>query len=213
MTDVKICGLTRTEDVELACALGARYLGFNFARGSPRRVSVEAAADLAAAASPGIVRVGVFVDETAEEIRRAARAASLDLVQIHRTLCGGDLASTPRPVVAVSRVGVAGEEPPSDALLALCRAVLFDTASDGLSGGTGRAFDWEIVARRAWPVPVFLAGGLRAGNVGAAIAQVRPAAVDVASGVESAPGIKDRVRLARFFEAVREADEAHAKSA
>lgn len=212
MTDVKICGLTRPEDVELACALGARYLGFNFARESPRRVSVEAAADLAAAAAPGIVRVGVFVGETAEEIRRAARAASLDLVQIHRTLCGGDLESTPRPVVAVSRVGAAGEEPPSDALLALCRAVLFDTAG-GAAGGTGRTFDWEIVVRRAWPVPVFLAGGLRAENVGAAIALVRPAAVDVASGVESAPGVKDPVRLARFFDAVREADEAHAKSA
>ena len=109
MTDVKICGLTRAEDVEAACALGARYLGFNFAKQSPRRVTPKHAAALVRAAATGTLRVGVFVDESEDEIRRAVDAASLDLVQLHRPLEEEDLASAARPIVAVTHVGY--EEP------------------------------------------------------------------------------------------------------
>jgi phosphoribosylanthranilate isomerase len=208
-TEIKICGLTRPEDVALACELGARWLGFNFAAESPRRLGLDRARELALAslASPGTGRVGVFVRESLEEIRSAVDAASLDAVQVHRALLAQDVKDIPRPVFAVVRVAGAPLEVPAAGSLERCRAVLFDSASASGDGGTGRAFDWSILDGRRWPVPFFLAGGLTPENVGAAVARLRPAGVDVASGVESAPGIKDRERMVRFFEAVKEADE------
>lgn len=204
MTEVKICGLTRPQDVELACSLGAAYIGLNFASVSPRRVPIEAARELAAGVAPGVARVGVFVDESASDIREAIETASLDLIQIHRPLSESDL-DLPRPIIAVARVAGGAAEKTEERLLARCRSVLFDTAGD-LSGGSGKSFDWTVLEGRSWPVPVILAGGLTPENVGLGIARLHPAAVDVASGVESAPGVKDPSKLRRFFEAVREAD-------
>jgi len=210
VTDVKICGLRRREDVALACALGAAYVGFNFAAASSRRVAVRESRLLADAVSPGVSRVGVFVDESYEAIAEACEAARLDLVQIHRRLSEEDVRRVPRPVIAVSRVpasGGAGPVPlPAGDLLSRCRALLFDAEVEGQAGGTGIAFDWGALARLQLAVPVFLAGGLSAENVGEAVSRVRPRAVDVASGVESAPGVKDRDRMERFFEAVRRSD-------
>ena len=208
MTDVKISGLKRPEDVRLACELGARWLGFNFAAGSPRRLSLARAREAAGEAAPDVRRVGVFVDETVDEIRRAVEAASLDFVQLHRFLRPEDPREMPRPVFAVVHV-----PPPPEALrlpqaeaLARCGAMLFDAEAPQAAGGAGRTFDWAVLEGRSWPVPVLLAGGLGPENVGRAIARLRPAAVDVASGVESAPGVKDRSRMERFFRAVEEAD-------
>lgn len=206
MTDVKVCGLTRAQDVALACELGARYLGFNFSSASPRRLMLDAARRLADAAPPGVARVGVFVDESPEEMREAAEAARLDFVQLHRPLRPDDIDAAPRPIFAVARIGNTSPPPGAGGPLGRCRAILFDTAIAGVPGGTGETFDWALVAGTRWPVPVFLAGGLSPENVGAAIERVRPAAVDVASGVESAPGIKDSEKMARFFRAVEEAD-------
>ncbi len=206
MTEVKICGLTRPEDVVLACDLGAVYVGFNFAEASPRRVSLETARRLANAAAPGVVRVGVFVEESGTVIGEAVAAARLDLLQIHRPLSEADLERLPRPVIAVARVSGHATELPADEVLARCRSLLFDTAVPERTGGTGVPFDWSVLERRRWPIPVFLAGGLTAGNVGEAIARLHPCAVDVASGVEAAPGIKDERRMKQFFEAVRQAD-------
>jgi len=205
MTEVKICGLTRPRDVELACALGAAYLGFNFAAASPRRVSPSAARVLAAAARPAAVKVGVFVEETEAQIREAIEAAGLDLVQIHRPLREADL-ELPRPVLAVARLRNGSAAIPEERLLARCRFVLFDAALPGRPGGTGTTLDWNALSGRRWPVPWMLAGGLDPENVAAAIARARPDAVDVASGVESSPGVKDEDRMRRFFEAVRSAD-------
>ncbi|MEP7131553.1 MAG: phosphoribosylanthranilate isomerase [Acidobacteriota bacterium] len=206
MTDVKVCGLTRAQDVALACELGARYLGFNFSSASPRRLTLDTARRLADAAPPGVARVGVFVDEGPEEMRQAAEAARLDFVQLHRRLRSEDIDAAPRPIFAVARIGKGSPLPGAGGPLARCRAILFDTAVAGMPGGTGETFDWELVAGTRWPVPVFLAGGLSPENVGAAIERVRPAAVDVASGVESALGIKDSEKMARFFRAVEEVD-------
>ena len=205
MTQVKICGLTRREDVELACSLGAAYLGFNFAAVSTRRISIEASRELCREVSPGVVKVGVFVAESPAEIREAIEAAGLDLVQIHRPLQERDL-ELPRPVIALGRAGNGSPVIPADSLLARCRLLLFDAGSPERPGGTGSPFDWSALEGRRWPVPVLLAGGLTPENVGEAIGRVRPAAVDVASGVESSAGIKDESRLRRFFEAVRRAD-------
>jgi phosphoribosylanthranilate isomerase len=205
MTDVKVCGLTREEDVAAACALGAAYVGFNFSARSPRRVGLEAAPRLAGATMSGVRRVGVFVDEDYRRIEDAIEAASLDLVQLHRTLRREDLEQIPRRVLAVAHAG-RDEEIPPGALLERCAGILFDTAARDRPGGTGVPFDWFLLEGRTWPVPLFVAGGLSPDNVGDSIRQTRPVVVDVTSGVESSPGIKDRERMRRFFEAVKEAD-------
>lgn len=205
MTDVKVCGLTREVDVEAACALGAAYVGFNFSAGSPRRVSLEVGRRVAAVVREGVSRVGVFVDETYDEIAEAIDAAALDIVQLHRTLSAEDLERIPRRILAVAHAGRAEEIPPG-ALLERCAGILFDTAGSGRPGGTGIPFDWILVEGRRWPVPLFVAGGLNADNVGESIRRTRPGAVDVASGVEVSPGVKDHGRMRRFFDAVREAD-------
>jgi phosphoribosylanthranilate isomerase len=206
VTQVKICGLTEAADVRLACELGASYVGFVFAEASARRVGMEAARDLAGAVAPGVARVGVFVDESYALIARAIEEARLDLVQVHRLLRDEDLEAIAVPVVAVSRVGGSAAATPPPELLSRCRAILFDTAGDVSEGGSGRSFDWGLVAGRSLPVPLFLAGGLDPGNVGDAIRRVRPAGVDVSSGVENEPGVKDPEKMARFFEAVKQAD-------
>lgn len=208
MTEVKICGLTRPEDVSLACELGAAYVGFNFASVSQRRVTVADGRRLSDAAAPGVARVGVFVGESYESIAQICDAARLDLVQLHRALLPDDMLRVPRPVIAVARVGPAGVPLPPAAMLAGCRALLLDAAVPGRSGGTGATFDWSALEGLHVPVPFFVAGGLDADNVGEAVARLHPPGVDVASGVESAPGIKDRDRMARFFEAVRRSDAA-----
>ena len=207
MTEVKICGLTRESDVEAACSLGAAYLGFNFSATSLRRVTPERARDLAAAVSGAARRVGVFVEEGYSEIENAIEAASLDLVQLHRTLRAEDLQRIPRPVLAVAHAGREEEIPPGT-LLDRCAGILFDTDAAGVAGGTGIPFDWYLVEGRTWPVPLFVSGGLRPENVAESIRRTRPTAVDVASGVESSPGVKDRDRMRRFFDAVRKADAA-----
>jgi len=207
VTEVKICGLTRESDVDAACSLGAAYLGFNFSAASLRRVTPERARDLAAAVSGAARRVGVFVEEGYSEIENAIEAASLDLVQLHRTLRAEDLQRIPRPVLAVAHAGREEEIPPGT-LLDRCAGILFDTDAAGVAGGTGIPFDWYLVEGRTWPVPLFVSGGLRPENVAESIRRTRPTAVDVASGVESSPGVKDRDRMRRFFDAVRKADAA-----
>jgi len=202
MTTVKICGLTRPEDVEASVELGAALVGFNFVPTSPRCVSLDRARELAAAAPPWALRVGVFANESRDAIARAIQETPLDLVQLHRAVTEDDAAWCPLPIIAaVSAEGGTEDAPPREVLARLC-AVLWDS-----SAGRGALGDWSAVAtRRALPVRQFLAGGLHPDNVGEAIRSLRPDGVDVASGVESAPGVKDRALLARFFAAVREAD-------
>lgn len=204
MTDVKVCGLTREEDVRAACALGAAYVGFNFSALSPRRVPPARARSLAAAAR-GALRVGVFVDESYREIEGAVADVPLDLVQIHRPFVADDLKHVGARMLAVVRAG-RDEEIPSADLLRRCAGILFDSSTDTGGGGTGVPFDWSLLDGRSWPVPLFVAGGLHAANVADAISRTRPTAVDVASGVEASPGVKDLAKMELFFAAVREAD-------
>ena len=201
MTSVKICGLTRPEDVEAAGGLGAAYVGFVFAAASPRRVTVDQARSLAEACASGVLKVGVFADEEPSLVAEAVGAAGLDLVQLHRSLTEEDVAAMPVPVIAVARKTAEGFSLPRSEILVRCHALLFDA-----SEGTGAALDPGRLEEARGPVPVLVAGGLTAESVGATIRILRPAGVDVASGVESAPGIKDRGKLERFFAAVREAD-------
>ena len=200
MTPIKICGLTRVKDVRACRDLGAKYLGFNFSARSPRRIDPERAGDLREAAGDAI-KVGIFVDESPAEIRDAIFRMGLDAIQIHRELRPEDF-EFGLPVIAVTRVTGADATLPAAPLLSRARFLLFDTGCADAPGGTGLSFDWSILANRRLPVPFGVAGGLRPENVAAAIRQTRPDVVDVASGVESAPGIKDAGRLAAFFEAV-----------
>lgn len=198
---VKICGLTRPEDAWAAARLGADAVGFNFWPGSTRYVPPEVARAMVDRLPPFVAPVGVFVNQTEEEIRTAAAASGVRVLQLHGDE-GPDLcARMPLPVVKAIRVESARS---LDALGAYQVAAFLLDAPSGGFGGSGSTFDWSLLEGVAELGPVVLAGGLTPENVAAAVRAVRPYAVDVASGVESAPGAKDVARMARFIAAVRE---------
>ncbi|HEY4217648.1 MAG TPA: phosphoribosylanthranilate isomerase [Gemmatimonadaceae bacterium] len=207
--DVKFCGLTRAEDANHAVALGAAYVGVIFASG-PRLLSPERAAIVLADVPETVKRVGVFGEQSADEILSAARIAGLDVIQLH----GAHDASR----IAELRAGFGGEIWPvvrvaNDSLpanfaelVAQGDGVLLDALVPGVLGGTGVTLAWEALAAALAGVRgdtrVVLAGGLRPENVAQAAAAMSPDVVDVSSGVESAPGIKDHQRMRDFRDAV-----------
>jgi phosphoribosylanthranilate isomerase len=201
---VKICGITRREDALEAVRLGADALGFNFWPGSRRFIAPVAARAIVRALPPFVTAVGVFVDAGRDELLAAAAISGVRLLQLHGDeppALGLDL---PLPVLKAVRVN--GPE----ALAELVRwpgvaGFLLDAPGAGY-GGSGRTFDWSVAAEAARRATVVLAGGLTAENVGDAVRAVRPFAVDVASGVESAPGVKDPLELAAFIAAAKQAD-------
>jgi phosphoribosylanthranilate isomerase len=202
MTRVKICGVTRLADALQAARAGADAIGLNFYPGSPRRVSLETAAAIAAALPAGVCTVGIFVDAPRDEIAAVAERVGLDAIQFHGDespeLCGGWSRKTIKAVrVDGPQALAAAAAYPVDYLLA-------DAHVAGQPGGTGRRvpFEWLV------GVPserLILAGGLTPETVAAAVRAVHPAAVDVASGVESAPGIKDPEKVERFIANARTA--------
>ncbi len=199
---VKICGITRLEDALLAARLGADALGFNFWPRSKRYLPPEAAREITARLPPLVTSVGVFVDPTRDEVLRAIDAARLQVVQLHGDEPPELCAALPVPVVKAIRV----TDRHSLAALASYEVAgfLLDSASPGY-GGSGAAFDWGLAAEVARELPVILAGGLGPENVAEAVRAVCPWGVDVASGVEAAPGVKDPEKLRRFVTAAKEA--------
>lgn len=197
MTAIKICGLTRREDAEAAVMLGANALGFVLWPDSPRHTTVDAAAAIVRTLPPFVTPVGVFVDPSADDLARAA-GAGLRLAQIHGVVPGGSLALPVLRAVHLSGTDPDGIEPDVGD-----DTVLLDAHDPVRHGGTGRTVDWAraraIAARRR----IVLAGGLTPLNVGDAVATVRPYAVDVASGVETEPGIKDSLKIRAFINAVK----------
>jgi len=202
---VKICGITSVEDARTAVAAGADAIGFVFWPKSPRAVDVPTARAIASTLPPFVLRVGVFVDATPEEMRRIADEVGLDVVQLHGDESPEVVARAPRRAVKAVRVGPGFR--PQDALRydGAAAGLLLDTRVDeGAPGGTGRTFDWSAVRPvREGTSFLFLAGGLTPDNVREAIAAVRPDGVDVSSGVESAPGRKDPAKVRAFMDAVR----------
>jgi phosphoribosylanthranilate isomerase len=203
-TRVKICGITQLEDARLAVDLGASALGFNFFRPSPRYLAPEAAREIIGQLPPFVTAVGVFADEVdGERVARVARQAGVAVIQLHGPRFPGPgraLESWP----LIRAVAVRGDFKPADLARLKASAFLLDAFDATVPGGTGRTFDWSL-AREAKPYgTIILAGGLTPENVGEAIRAVRPFAVDVASGVESAPGRKDPAKLRAFFAAVEE---------
>lgn len=197
MTAIKICGITRPEDAAAAVDLGANALGFVLWPGSPRHTTTEAAAAIVRGLPPFVTSVGVFVDPSSEDLARAA-GAGLRLAQVHGTVPGGRLAL---PVLRAVHLGAADSDRIEPDVAD--DTVLLDAHDPVQHGGTGRTVDWMRARTIAVRRRIVLAGGLTPINVRDAITTVRPYAVDVASGVEAAPGIKDHMKLRAFIDAVR----------
>lgn len=204
-TRVKICGIGRLDDALAAARLGADAIGLVFAAQSPRSLSPEAAAAIAAALPPFVARVGLFLDAEAALVRAVCAAVPLELLQFHGSEPAAYCRAFGRPYLKAIAMG------DGDAAAAACArdypdaaALLFDAHATGGHGGSGRTFDWSRIPRDL-ARPVVLAGGLEPGNVAGAIAAVRPFAVDVSSGVEASPGIKDHGKMERFIDEVRRA--------
>lgn len=204
MTRVKICGITRIED-GLACAqLGADAIGLVFYAASPRCVSVAQARAIMAALPPFITTVGLFVDADPAEVSAVLGQLPLDMLQFH----GGESPSYcqgfNRPYLKAVRVKPGLDLVQYAAQYPHAKGLLLDAHVQGIAGGTGQAFDWNLIPARL-PLPVVLSGGLNPANVTEAIKQVHPAAVDVSSGVEATKGIKDAAKIAAFMQGVRNA--------
>lgn len=203
---VKICGLTNEADTRAAIELGADALGFNLFPGSPRCVDLDREAAWIAALPLFVVRVAVLVNVPLSEARRVAEHPAIDLVQFHgdedESYCA-EFARTGRSFVKALRVRDAASLEHADRFST--PHVLLDAHAESAYGGTGLRLDPTLAAatvRRFPSLHIFLAGGLRPENVAQAVREVRPYAVDVASGVESAPGRKDREKMAAFMAAV-----------
>ena len=204
-TRIKICGVTRAEDAAAAVAGGADAVGVIFAS-SPRQVSVEQAADVLSAVPPFVARVGVFVDAPTGLIRRAVESCGLTAVQFSGSETPEICDTVPVPVLKVIHVGTHFDSSAAEPYRGHAAALLLDTLSTDKAGGTSQHFDWRTVEADLGWAPTIVAGGLHPGNVGECVALLRPFAVDVSSGVESAPGIKDHDRIEAFCAAVRAAD-------
>ena len=198
---VKICGITRIEDAELAVALGAAALGFVFWPKSPRYVDPERARAIVAALPPFVTTVGVFVDQGPRLVNGVAARVGLGAVQLHGEESVEMLDQIDRPVVKALAMRAATRAADADAWPPRVR-LLIDAYDPEQRGGTGRTVDWNGAAAIASRRLVLLAGGLKPGNVAEAIRTVRPFGIDVSSGVESSPGVKDHARLRELFEAV-----------
>ena len=204
MTRIKICGLTREADVEAAVAAGADAIGFVFYAKSPRAVTPERARALARLLPPFVTPVGLFVNATDAELQAGIEALPNMLVQFHGDETLADCERVNRPYLRAAAVSPGFDLVDFDSRFSTAQAILLDAPVEGYGGG-GKVFDWSLVARDL-PCRVALSGGLHAGNVTDGILRLRPWAVDVSSGVESAKGIKDAAAMRRFCDAVREAD-------
>jgi phosphoribosylanthranilate isomerase len=199
---VKFCGITRLEDAREAARLGAWAIGLNHHPDSPRFCEPAAAVEISAAVKRRLEVVGVFVNPTLDQVVTAAEDESLTMVQLHggegAAFCREAARRTGCKVIKAIRVRSAADVQAAEAFRTDYH--LLDAHRPGAHGGTGASFDWELLADRRSEVPLILAGGLTPDNVDEAVAMVHPYAVDVASGVESEPGIKDHALMAAFLE-------------
>jgi phosphoribosylanthranilate isomerase len=200
---VKICGITRLEDALAAVAGGAQAIGFVFWPASPRCVGVETARAIVAALPALVTPGGVFVNQPADEVNEVADRVGLGAVQLHGDETVDDAARIGRPVLKAFAIGDATRAEDADRWPDRVR-LLLDVQDPARRGGTGRTIDWTRAAAVAARRQVLLAGGLTPDNVAEAVARVRPLGIDVSSGVESAPGIKDHRRLRALFDALAE---------
>lgn len=204
-TRIKICGITREADALAACTAGVDALGFVFYPQSPRYVTAARARELATVVPPFVSRVGLFVDPDADEVRRVLATSAVHILQFHGDESPAFCASFGLPWIKAARVRPGLDLLEFAARFSAADGLLCDAFVEGY-GGAGKTFDWSLIPE-SLPRPLILSGGLDAGNVGDAIRRLRPAAVDVSSGVEAAKGVKDATRINAFVEKVRQADE------
>ncbi len=199
---VKICGITRAQDLHAACEAGADALGFVFYDKSPRHVSPGTATALLRELPPFVQSVGLFVNADPAFVESVLRVAPLDLLQFHGDETRADCARYGRPWIKAVRVSAGTDLLKCAADFAGARGLLLDAFVPGVPGGTGERFDWGLIPPDL-PLPVVLSGGLDPANVVDAVRTVRPWAVDVSSGVEAAKGIKDPQKVAQFIARAR----------
>jgi phosphoribosylanthranilate isomerase len=204
-TAVKICGITRVEDAVAAARLGAHALGFVFYQGSKRNVIPEAVAAIVRKLPPFVTVVGLFVNADEHQVHETLRCVRLDLLQFHGEESPEYCSGFGIPYIKAIRIRPKVNLLQYAQSYRAARGLLLDAYVEGAHGGTGAIFDWNLVPD-ALPMPIVLSGGLDAGNVTQAIRRVKPWAVDVSSGVESVPGLKDANKMAAFFQGVRNAD-------
>ena len=197
---VKICGITNLEDALIATDFGADALGFIFANRSPRAISIDKAGKIIGKLIPYILPVGVFVDSPEQEILSIIEHTGIKCVQLHGNESPADYININVPVIKAFRVD---EYFRADKLMRFpAAAYLLDTYVEGISGGTGKTFDWNVaVAAKAYG-RIILAGGLTPDNITDAVIKVRPYGIDINSGVESVPGKKDKLKLQQLFTAL-----------
>lgn len=202
-TRVKICGITREADARAAAAAGADAIGLVFYPDSPRAVSLGQAKGIAENVPPFVTIVALFVDEPADVVMRTLKRVPIDIIQFHGDETPEFCAQFSRPWIKALRMKPGLDVALECGRFAGARGVLLDTWQEGTPGGTGHAFDWSLASADDYSLPLVLAGGLHPDNVAEAVKIVRPAAVDVSGGVESAPGIKDASKMRHFISAVR----------
>jgi len=203
MVRIKICGITNLEDALLAADLSADALGFIFYPPSPRSIAPDAARAIIAQLPPFVSTVGVFVDEAADIVKKLAATVGLNWLQLQGKEPPEYCRALDRRVIKVFRVQDEKSLADLAAYQGAAQAFLLDTYKKGQVGGTGETFNWDLALEAKKYGPIILAGGLTAENVAQAISVAQPAAVDVASGVEAAPGKKDPVKLQAFFAAIK----------
>lgn len=209
----KICGINSRAALDAAVAGGASHLGFNFYPPSPRALGDEAARDLSLAVPAGIVKVGLLVDEPDDVIDRILRAVPLDMLQLHGKETPARLREIKsrygRPVMKVIKVADAEDLSVAGQYLDIADWLMFDTKpptsmKNALPGGNALSFDWRLLAGRTWPLPWMLAGGLDIDNVAEAVRATGAKVVDISSGVEDRPGLKNPAKILAFLARVKE---------
>jgi len=202
---VKICGITRLEDLLNAAKSGADAIGLVFYEKSPRNVSIAQAVKLLAMLPPFVTVVGLFVNASAQRVREVQNSVLLDVLQFHGEESPQFCEQFQRPYLKAIRVNPGVDLLQCAADFHSAQGLLLDAHVEGIPGGTGTVFDWTLIPPQ-FPVPLILSGGLHAENVAAGIRQVRPWAVDISSGVELSKGIKDAAKISRFMQEVMRID-------
>ena len=205
MTRIKCCGMTRVGDALLAARLGADAIGLVFSARSKRQVTLAQAREIVVALPPFVATVALFMDDEASLVRQVLDEVRPTLLQFHGDESDGWCTQFGHPFLKAIAMGEGAAALPRLRDYPHATGLLLDGHAAGEAGGSGKAFDWSLLPG-GLAQPLILAGGLHAGNVGDAVRTARPWAVDVASGVESAPGIKDPARLEAFIRAVRTVD-------
>jgi len=203
LVKVKICGITNSEDALAACEYGADALGFIFYKKSPRFIELERVKDIIKDLPPFVTTVGVFVDEDADRISEIADAAKLDIIQLHGSEPPEFCNVFKRKIIKAFKIqgqGARGKGQENEIRRYTVSAYLLDTYKEGVEGGTGETFNWEIAKEAKGFGRIILAGGLTPQNVAEAVETVMPYGVDVSSGVEQKPGKKDLQKVKNFIE-------------